>query len=743
MENSFDKKSFVTFKMNALSKFKIDLIKSAKYLQRLLSRIDQIPSLYESPIVEAAIERYEVYWLPLAAEQESIDLIAPIDIEWVWLVHMLSPYSYEQDCLKIVGKVIDHKLMTIDKEEKARINSEKLWKNKYSNIPFTLDNDCNNSSYIQKSSYDLRSAISRQKVFFYQVSLPHYTDDVFLENALERYIKFLYLKLLNPSKFFVPCYDMDLIWHAHQLHPLLYKEATQFLVGKMLNHDDSVNDRSRDSKLSTADVFTRQSWQEKFSEEFSSPGAMFRGLPVAGRLKNIDPEDMFAITPKRYKITISKIYVDSGNLNEHRLMIRLALRKTGAYGIEKQILKLKGPQKLWKSKGDTVEFEITTSDNVSLLFELYDCKGLMCLYREKNCACKKFDLTDMIEADSTCRTCSYEGVRFESQTPSTEATLSFQMSWSEPERSMCVFSLEISQFETSDMPENVEKLWGPIPLALLPEGVPNTCYVASHRIYNHLNHFEFTARVIHSIPLKMSAVQLFRKDKMVSVGHLIGTDQLPTIKNVGLDFQYAAIDPSKGERAFIIKDELGDWGICLGFWDGLKKGIPGRAGSRGIKGVKGIPGDPGYLVIRLLKLRERTWTYTKIRLCDKKRQKKDAYIEGLSIDFRTAKFYVSEDVNDIGPILTTALCLTLLQVLCQPRVPSNVGDGSQERSQSVKFDKDNTFGCAELALLVAGGFNVDTPCKSFIKISSGGSCDGCCSDANGTFVLILLLLTIS
>ena len=28
---------------------------------------------------------------------------------------------------------------------------------------------------------------------------------------------YLYLKKKNPKTFLVPCYDMDLIWHSHQV----------------------------------------------------------------------------------------------------------------------------------------------------------------------------------------------------------------------------------------------------------------------------------------------------------------------------------------------------------------------------------------------------------------------------------------------------------------------------------------------------------------------------------------------
>jgi len=42
----------------------------------------------------------------------------------------------------------------------------------------------------------------------------------------------------------------------------------------------------------------------------------------------------------------------------------------------------------------------------------------------------------------------------------------------------------------------------------------------------------YTCRVVHSIPLTMSAVQIFVADNMVAVSHLIGNDQLPAPSQV-------------------------------------------------------------------------------------------------------------------------------------------------------------------------------------------------------------------
>jgi len=37
----------------------------------------------------------------------------------------------------------------------------------------------------------------------------------------------------------------------------------------------------------------------------------------------------------------------------------------------------------------------------------------------------------------------------------------------------------------------------------------------------------FTVRVVHCQPLLMSCVQVFLRDQMMAVSHLVGTDQIP------------------------------------------------------------------------------------------------------------------------------------------------------------------------------------------------------------------------
>ena len=235
-------------KSNFSANLGIDLIQAAKHELQFLRLVDKYPALYKGPVVKNAIRRYELFWLPLASKSladsfSAQELAAPLDIAWVWHVHMLAPFHYEQDCFSVVSTVVDHTPLDSERRKRNLKLMERRWLTEYPEESF--DVDLTNPptvirEYQSKIQYNLEDACYRQCSFYYQVSLPHYSDDMFLKDAVERYEHHVQLKRLHPDVFMVPCYDFDLIWHVHQLHPLNYKRTTSELLGKTLNHDDSV-----------------------------------------------------------------------------------------------------------------------------------------------------------------------------------------------------------------------------------------------------------------------------------------------------------------------------------------------------------------------------------------------------------------------------------------------------------------------------------------------------------------------
>ena len=135
---------------------------------------------------------------------------------------------------------------------------------------------------------------------------------MFLTDAILRYKMYLYLKQRNKETFLVPCYDMDLIWHTHQVHPVPYQKETTAVLGFVLRHDDSVNDRKEGSKLNNADDVTRRLWQELFKVPFARPGSMFRGNPPKGKLFPLTPRyQKGLLAPKEMDVELSAVKMSS------------------------------------------------------------------------------------------------------------------------------------------------------------------------------------------------------------------------------------------------------------------------------------------------------------------------------------------------------------------------------------------------------------------------------------------------
>ena len=90
----------------------INFKEACNYELEFLKKVDSSrDKYYNAEYVDISIQRYEKYWLPLLAEQLPLQFpgqdnpkitqkkyAPPMDIHWVWHVHMLAPVSYIADC---------------------------------------------------------------------------------------------------------------------------------------------------------------------------------------------------------------------------------------------------------------------------------------------------------------------------------------------------------------------------------------------------------------------------------------------------------------------------------------------------------------------------------------------------------------------------------------------------------------------------------------------------------------------
>uniref|UniRef100_J3N9M9 Glycine-rich domain-containing protein-like n=1 Tax=Oryza brachyantha TaxID=4533 RepID=J3N9M9_ORYBR len=270
-----------------------DLVPAALRQLEFLAAVDRRRWLYEGPLLERAIQRYKTCWLPLLAKHTQaavVDgpLVVPLDCEWIWHCHRLNPVQYIKDCKRLYGRILDNSNVESSIQTDSRHQSENVWAEQYPKEPFELEytSTCDNSIFpnagaAEDISYDLVSAVKRQSSFFYQVDTPTMHDRRFLEEALARYKGFLYLIKTNQENkmklFRVPTYDVDVMWHTHQLHPATYCHDMRKLLGRVLEHDDTDDDRSEGKKLDVGFSGTTEQFENSFGSRYWKAGAMYRG----------------------------------------------------------------------------------------------------------------------------------------------------------------------------------------------------------------------------------------------------------------------------------------------------------------------------------------------------------------------------------------------------------------------------------------------------------------------------------
>lgn len=75
----------------------------------------------------------------------------------------------------------------------------------------------------------------------------------------------------------MPTYDIDIMWHSHQLYPVSYCKDLTALLGEVLQHDDTDSDRSVGKKLHNGFNETTKQFEEMFGLRYWRAGAMYQG----------------------------------------------------------------------------------------------------------------------------------------------------------------------------------------------------------------------------------------------------------------------------------------------------------------------------------------------------------------------------------------------------------------------------------------------------------------------------------
>ena len=482
--------------MPSNEKFKVSLtITDVQQHVAFLEEINSLDSLSQPHIVLDAVRRYESFWLPLLAKYDSqadkpaYSLKPPIDIEWIWHVHLLSPYAYRKDCNELLSLIPpDRGFINENTDRSSALTFTKdLWKSMFPNEEFEFNADnvpLIPADFTSKLKYDLVAACQRQRAFYYNISLPHYADKLFLETAMQRYKKFLGLKKDNSDSFIVPMYDVDLIWHTHQLKHNAYKHETEAILGKMLNHDDTTNDRNANSKLVESDANTRQLWLAAYNEQFPIAGAMYRGKDCSGNFTTVCKEDYIPPFQATCDVQVLSITMTSDSRKPTKLSGNITLQHTDGTSYESRPLNDVKSDSVFQWN-DVLSHAHMSHDELSdsqLIIELSQpakaIKGLLGYKKtmlQKTLGLKPL-ITDLSKASAWVLP---KDLTFTLMTDDDKLQVSVKITMVRmmPER----FKLRKCPFTEMTITNSNNKFWQPVALPALPDGIPNTVLQATHR----------------------------------------------------------------------------------------------------------------------------------------------------------------------------------------------------------------------------------------------------------------------
>ena len=287
----------------------VDLVEEAKKHLEFLKNVDKVSKhLHQYHVVHNALRRYETIWLPIVAANLNVFLEPPLDVHWVWHVHMLCPKQYASDCRELLGCVPNHRFN--GNRWKARslwaLCAQEPFEVSYKDIPLETE-------FSSRLSYDSVCASDRQREFYYIVSLPHFKITSFLQSSLSRYKRFIALKRCTTGAFLVPTYDIDLMWHTHQLCPLEYTDDLNGFLGCVMEHD-STTDRNLGPKLNDSTAETSRLWSQAYPwERYYVNGGMYRGMNPRGHLYNMKKEEEDEAFRTSYLVQVQSVAL-SGNL---------------------------------------------------------------------------------------------------------------------------------------------------------------------------------------------------------------------------------------------------------------------------------------------------------------------------------------------------------------------------------------------------------------------------------------------
>ncbi|KAF0712449.1 hypothetical protein As57867_004816, partial [Aphanomyces stellatus] len=115
---------------------------------------------------------------------------------------------------------------------------------------------------------DLVHAMVRQLDFVNKIcsNYDYWCQPQVIDESIRRYHQFIHLMHIQSAGTLVPTSDIDIVWHTHQTMPTEYAKFCNYIVGRLIDHDDTIPGGT----LTTAYANTFRLWAATFDQPFSA-----------------------------------------------------------------------------------------------------------------------------------------------------------------------------------------------------------------------------------------------------------------------------------------------------------------------------------------------------------------------------------------------------------------------------------------------------------------------------------------
>ena len=599
-------------------------------------------------------------------------LLAPLDIEWVWYVHMLNPAAYAHDSIAQTGKVIDHRVVSYSERGKQLDLTKDLWNKSYPGEVFNVDlADCYpqvDNAFQSTLSYNLLEAAQKEMIFNYQVSLPHYGDDRFVKEAVKRYSFLLNLRREMPGTPFIPYFDNDLIWHAHMAHPKIYKRETKLLFDSLLGHQVSDSIRLLGSELLTRVPEARKTWENK-GRSIAVSGSMFRGQPSVPA-PDRNPDRYTSYSHKAYYLQPKELRIQDLPQGTYRVVVKCEAKSpeiSSTFVIYDHGLDATNETwiKNFDFENDEGRFVLNTDKFYGLSVSLY--KEITSSLYESHVCTSDFPPSshkgNKVDEFVLPLRLKFTGFIGENQKSSPQPNHKYPQ-FNGVFHLLCriaqpgIYMLRVEKKTGAFFPyENLVNLLQ-YPNIVIPyhlDKMQLECHYADYHVLGSLGDPAFHLRIIHCIKPGLSVIEVADfNSELVASAHVVDNGTLPHPSQVLSNQSCCSLNAST-QRAMVIRSENCDWAILRAMWQGHQKFI-----------------DPGYLSAELFVLNTENPQWVAIHSSGPSKSIFNIDLTHIAIgkvqvDIERALVTFPGTVSCVPELLCLSACISVLFVLIQTR----------------------------------------------------------------------------